>query len=106
MDGWIFPRFRLLAALKGLREGPLDIFGASEDRRTERALRDVFLSRAIGVADRLSASSLSESIAFAEAPMQVRGFGPVKAGPASQLLANFQRMPQQLSSRSMCLRLG
>ena len=39
---WVRSAFGVLARLKGLRGGPLDIFGRSEERRTERALIDEY----------------------------------------------------------------
>jgi indolepyruvate ferredoxin oxidoreductase len=35
---WMLTGFRLLARLKGLRGTALDIFGKTDERRTERAL--------------------------------------------------------------------
>src|SRR4029077_17903701 len=35
---WMLPAFKLLAKLKGLRGTKLDIFGYTQERRTERAL--------------------------------------------------------------------
>ena len=38
MGSWTFAAFKWLAKLKGLRGSALDIFGKTEERRTERAL--------------------------------------------------------------------
>jgi len=83
---WIFPLFRGLAACRGLREGPFDIFGRAHERRVERALRDAFLDWAEREAANLSPASLAQAVALAEAPLQVRGFGLVKLPAAEALL--------------------
>ena len=44
LGSWIFPVFRVLAACRGVREGPLDLFGRTAERRLERQLRDAFLA--------------------------------------------------------------
>jgi indolepyruvate ferredoxin oxidoreductase len=88
--GWILPVFGVLARFKGLREGPLDIFGRTRERRLERQLRDRFLARVEQVSESLSPASLLKAIAWAEAPLQVRGFGHVKAPAAEALLERLQ----------------
>ncbi|MFP5208266.1 MAG: DUF6537 domain-containing protein [Acidobacteriota bacterium] len=75
---WIFPVLRMLAVLKFLREGPLDVFARSPDRRQERDLRDVYLQTMGEVAETLRADGLAWATALAEIPRQVRGFGCVK----------------------------
>ncbi|GAA0332705.1 indolepyruvate ferredoxin oxidoreductase family protein [Sphingomonas oligophenolica] len=83
---WIFPVFRLLASLRWLRETPLDIFGRSHDRRIERNLRDAYLAvigRRIGELAVLDVAAMTE---LANAPLDVRGFGPVKVAAAQALL--------------------
>ena len=84
---WVFPLFRLLTKLRWLRESPFDPFGATRERRVERALRDAFLKEIREIARHLAAENLAASIAFAEAPLQVRGFGPIKL-PAAEALLN------------------
>lgn len=86
----MLPVFGVLARCKGLREGPLDIFGRSRERRLERNLRDRFLARVEQLSEGLSPETLLEAIAWAEAPLQVRGFGHVKAPAAEALLERLQ----------------
>jgi indolepyruvate ferredoxin oxidoreductase len=87
---WIFPVLRALAALKFLREGPLDVFARSADRRQERELRDVYLQAMRQVAEALRADELTSAIALAEMPGQVRGFGYVKEPAARAALARLR----------------
>ncbi len=108
VGGWILPVFALLARCRGLREGPLDIFGRANERRLERELRDRFLARAEEVSEALTCETLFESVAWAEAPLNVRGFGYVKAPAARALLERWRsevdearandlsRLPQRL----------
>jgi indolepyruvate ferredoxin oxidoreductase len=84
---WIFPALHVLASLKGLRESPLDPFGRTDERRRERQLRDLYLARAARLADALTPETLEAAVAEARAPLEVRGFGPVKAQAETALLA-------------------
>ncbi len=77
--GWMLDyAFPLMAKMKGLRGGPFDIFGKTEERRMERSLMadyEVAL-------DRLSAGLRPENAALAvkiaEIPQAIRGYGHVK----------------------------
>ncbi|WP_415920805.1 indolepyruvate ferredoxin oxidoreductase family protein [Tateyamaria sp. SN6-1] len=71
--------FRLLARLKGLRGTPLDPFGRTEERRMERALIKQYEADMRAVLSMLSPATRDAIIALAELPLQIRGFGPVKA---------------------------
>ncbi|WP_313804615.1 indolepyruvate ferredoxin oxidoreductase family protein [Sphingobium sp.] len=83
---WIFPVFRFLASLRWLRETPLDIFGRSLDRRIECELRDAYLAAVGRRIDDLAAQDVAAVIELANAPLAVRGFGPVKESAARALL--------------------
>ncbi len=87
---WIFPVLRMMAALKFLREGPLDVFARSADRRLERELRDVYLQTIGKVAESLRVEELASAIALAELPRQIRGFGHVKEPAARAALARLR----------------
>jgi indolepyruvate ferredoxin oxidoreductase len=76
---WVRVAFRLLAPLKVLRGGPLDIFGYSQERRQERALVQDYQSVLGTMLATLNASNHGAAVAFAKVPEQIRGYGHVKA---------------------------
>ena len=71
--------FRLLAKLKGLRGTALDVFGRSEERRTERALIGEYRVSVEEVIAGLTAANHALALEIAALPEQIRGFGHVKA---------------------------
>ncbi len=77
--------FPTLAKLKGLRGGPLDVFGMTAERRMERELARDFEAQVDRLADGLTAERLPLAVKIAEVPQAIRGFGHVKdasVGPA------------------------
>jgi indolepyruvate ferredoxin oxidoreductase len=90
VGSWIFPVFRVLAACRGLREGPLDLFARTAERRLERRLRDAFLARLRTLAAELNQNNIVAAIELADSVMQVRGFGPVKLPAAAALLSRLE----------------
>ena len=75
---WMMKAFRLLAKLRFLRGTSLDLFGYSEERRTERALVTDYLMQVEEMASCLSAENYSAALELAALPQQIRGFGHVK----------------------------
>ncbi|NND49905.1 MAG: indolepyruvate ferredoxin oxidoreductase family protein, partial [Rhizobiales bacterium] len=75
---WIFPLFRVLAKMKGLRGGALDIFGYSAERRMERALPGEYRDLIRKVADLVTTGTLHTAVELAAAPELIAGYGPVK----------------------------
>ena len=79
--------FRLLARLKGLRGGPFDLFGRTEERRHERALISDYLASVEELLAGLGADGAPEwraqryrlALDIARVPEQIKGFGHVKA---------------------------
>jgi indolepyruvate ferredoxin oxidoreductase len=71
--------FRVLARLKGLRGTPLDIFGRSQERRTERALIDEYRQTVLELVERLAPANHALALEIARLPEQVKGYGHVKA---------------------------
>ncbi|MEO7107337.1 MAG: DUF6537 domain-containing protein, partial [Rhodoferax sp.] len=95
---WMQSAFRLLAPLKVLRGGPLDVFGYTEERKHERALVQEYKDAVQGLLPQLNASNRQAAVAFARLPEQIRGYGHVKARHLaaarqqwSVLLEQFQR---------------
>jgi indolepyruvate ferredoxin oxidoreductase len=76
---WMHTAFRLLAPLKGLRGGALDVFGYSVERRHERALAPEYLAAIEAMLPKLTTANRDAAVAFARLPEQIRGFGHVKA---------------------------
>ena len=70
--------FRVLAALKGLRGTPLDPFGRSAERRSERELIEQYRTSLEEVIAGLDAGNHALALEIAALPEQIRGFGHVK----------------------------
>jgi indolepyruvate ferredoxin oxidoreductase len=70
--------FKLLAKLKGLRGTPFDIFGYSDERRTERQLIADYQAMLGDVLARLTPDNHATAVRLAAVPDQIRGFGHVK----------------------------
>ena len=97
---WIMPVFALLARLRRLRESPFDPFARLPERRLERALRDTYL-RVIGrLTATISDRNVDECIEIARAPLEVRGYGPVKSRAAQALLDRLLRLDSTTPPRN------
>ena len=88
---WIFPVFRVLAAMKFLRRSRLDPFGWTAHRRRERQFRDTYISVVERLVEQLAAGAvdLAEATGLAELPAQVRGFGDIKDGPMAKAMDRY-----------------
>ena len=70
--------FKVLAKLKFLRGTALDVFGRSEERRTERALIGEYQSSLNVILAQLTADNHGLAVDVARIPEQIKGFGHVK----------------------------
>ncbi len=70
--------FRLLAKLRVLRGTPLDVFGYSAERRTERDLITGYEKDVAFVLDKLSPATIETAVEILSLPDRIRGYGPVK----------------------------
>jgi indolepyruvate ferredoxin oxidoreductase len=100
---WMMKAFRVLAHLKGLRGTPLDMFGYTHERRTERQLIRDYEALLQELLSRLSSDNHATAVGLASLPQKIRGFGHVKernlkAAKAEEmeLLARFRIVGQQL----------
>jgi indolepyruvate ferredoxin oxidoreductase len=75
---WTLALFRILAKLRGLRGTPLDVFGRTAERRTERALIGQYEQTIRMLLPKLDAKTLSAAVALASVPEEIRGYGHVK----------------------------
>ena len=73
------PLFRLLQHGRVLRGTPLDLFGWQAERRQERALATRYADDVRSALARLSPDTIDAAVALALLPMDIRGYGPVKA---------------------------
>jgi indolepyruvate ferredoxin oxidoreductase len=75
---WMLTGFRLLAKLKGLRGTAFDVFGRTEERKTERALIQEYKADLEDVIKTLDASNHAIAVEIARIPEQIKGYGHVK----------------------------
>ena len=75
---WMLTAFRLLAKLKGLRGTALDIFGRTEERRTERALIEEYKASVESLLATLTAGNHATAVEIARIPELIKGYGHVK----------------------------
>jgi len=70
--------FGLLARLKGLRGTAFDVFGYTEERRTERALIGEYMDVVEELISSLDAQRHALAVDIAQVPELIKGFGHVK----------------------------
>jgi indolepyruvate ferredoxin oxidoreductase len=94
---WVYPVFKVLRAMRGLRGTPFDVFGYTEERRTERALIREYEETVERLVAGLTAQNHALAVQIATIPDEIRGFGYIKArsiGPArkkrDELLARYE----------------
>ncbi len=75
---WVRKAFGLLARMKGLRGGALDLFGRTEERRTERALIEEYRACIEELLRGLNAGNRALAVEIARIPEDIRGYGHVK----------------------------
>ena len=92
---WVVPLFRVLAAMKGLRGGALDIFGRTAERRMERALIAEYESDMAEVLAGLTPDRMAAAKELAELPLTIHGFGPVKEQNAKKAAARRLELLEQ-----------
>jgi indolepyruvate ferredoxin oxidoreductase len=76
---WMLPAFRVLAKFRFLRGTAFDIFGYSEERRTERKLIADYEAMLAEIMDTLTPDNHHIAVGLAAIPEKIRGFGHVKA---------------------------
>ena len=100
---WIQTAFKVLAPFKVLRGTPLDPFGRTEERQTERALIGQYRASIEEVLDKLSAGNHATAVEIARIPEMIKGYGHVKARhlatarPQWAALMTSFRQPEQVA---------
>jgi len=75
---WMRSAFGVLAKMKGLRGGTFDVFGRSDERRTERALIQQYRDCITELLKTLNAENRALAAEIARIPEEIRGYGHVK----------------------------
>jgi len=102
---WMMKAFGLLAKLKGLRGGAFDIFGYTEERKTERQLILDYEKTVADLLDGLTTENHPTAILIASVPEHIRGFGRIMEEQLASakarevgLLAEFQNPTPHVSA--------
>ena len=75
---WMMAAFRVLAKMKGLRGTAFDIFGRTQERRTEQQLILDYETLIDDVLSKLALRNHATAVELASIPEQIRGYGHVK----------------------------
>jgi indolepyruvate ferredoxin oxidoreductase len=95
---WMRSAFGLLAKMKGLRGTAFDVFGRTEERRTERALIGEYRASIDELLKALNAGNRTLAVEIARIPEEIRGYGHVKERHLVAARAKWQRLLQQWRS--------
>jgi indolepyruvate ferredoxin oxidoreductase len=87
--------FRVLSTLRGLRGTPFDIFGRTEERKTERALIAEYRASIEQVLAALGADNHALAVEIARIPEQIKGFGHVKERNLAAARVQWARLVDQ-----------
>ena len=94
---WMMTGFRMLAALKGLRGGVLDVFGYTHERRMERRLLADYRADLDLIEAKLGSAPVEALVALASVPELIRGYGHVKAAAAEKAGGERQRLIERVN---------
>src|SRR5665213_1682254 len=97
---WMLGAFRVLAKFKFLRGTPLDPFGYSADRKTERRLIAEYSALLNELCDRLTLDNHATAVALAALPEKIRGYGHVKARHLIAVRAEEAALREQFNAGS------
>ncbi len=95
---WMMSAFGVLAKLRFLRGTPLDVFGYSQERRTERKLIADYEAMLREVMDKLTSTNHPLAVALAAIPEKIRGYGHVKARHLTAAKADEAALLEQFRS--------
>ena len=76
---WVRVAMRALVRMKGLRGTKLDLFGYTQERRTERSLIRQYRDSIEEILATLTEAKLALALEIANIPQDIRGYGHVKA---------------------------
>jgi indolepyruvate ferredoxin oxidoreductase len=89
---WMLRVFQLLARLRRLRGTRFDIFGRSDERRTERRLIDEYEAVIDEIVRHLTPINHATAVELARVPLEIRGFGHIKEANLARAKAKEARL--------------
>jgi indolepyruvate ferredoxin oxidoreductase len=99
---WMMKAFRVLARLRSVRGTPLDVFGYTLERKTERRLVRDFERVLEEILGSLTPANHTLALGLANMPQKIRGFGHIKErnlkaaeAEEAELLARFRATPPE-----------
>jgi len=95
---WMRQALGVLAGFKGLRGGALDLFGKTEERRTERALVQEYRASVEELLAQLTPERLGLAVQIASIPEDIRGYGHVKERHLKAARTRWQSLQAQWRS--------
>ncbi len=98
------PLFRALRHGKALRGTPLDPFGWQAERREERALLARYEADINAILPGLREDNLSSATELASQPIDIRGFGPVKAASMATAAARRQTLLEAIRAPAVAIK--
>ncbi len=78
LGAWFRGPLKMLASMRGLRGGALDVFGYSSHRKAERELINWYRQVISRVIDQMTDENTSQAIEIASLPDQIRGYETIK----------------------------
>jgi indolepyruvate ferredoxin oxidoreductase len=96
--GWMLTAFSLLAKMKWARGTAFDVFGRTEERRTERQLITDYETLVADMAGTLNVSNYPIALKLALLPEQLRGFGHVKEKHLKLMNAQWSLLRQEYAN--------
>jgi indolepyruvate ferredoxin oxidoreductase len=100
---WFRTPLKMLAAMKGLRGGALDIFGRTAHRRMERELIGWYRDLIAQVIQQTTDENLARALEIAALPEQIRGYEKIKEASIAETR---KRAAQLLNGLPQALKLA
>ena len=97
---WMLRVFGVLARLKSLRGGPLDVFGWSAERRAERMMAGDYEALLAEIAGKLTPANHPLAVELAGAAREIKGFGPVRVASTTAAKAREAALLARLRASS------
>jgi indolepyruvate ferredoxin oxidoreductase len=100
---WMMRGFEVLSRLKFLRGTPFDLFGYTQERKIERALRDDYIALVHSLVTGLTPHNSGAALKLAQLPEKIRGYGHVKLANLAAAQKEQAELTRQFSSPTIAI---